>query len=128
MGKVFNIPAGTRTRVLWLWSSSVPGQIRFNVEMADGGPIAGEVEIARQRWFTWYRDTLPLKARNSFDKSITEGDYRIHVTPERDCRVTFETRHFRAGIFFAILAAVLILGLISGMTAFLFAPPGTPAG
>ena len=36
MGKIFDLEAGERTRVLWIFSSSIPGQTRFRVETPDG--------------------------------------------------------------------------------------------
>ena len=128
MGRRLMLRAGARTRVLWLYSSSVPGQVRFQAQAVGGAPATGTVELARKRWFTWHRDTYPLQARNVFDKGFSDGDYRIHVTPDQDCEITFETRHFRAEIFFRILAGILILGVISAITAFVFAPPATPSG
>ena len=128
MPKEFIIPAGQRSRVLWLYSSSIPGSPRFRAEALDGGAPSGTVEVARRRWFAWHRDHHPLHQRNVFEKGFSDGDYRIYVTPDQDCRITFETRHFRAEIFFRILAGVLILGVLSAITAFIFANPGGPSG
>ncbi|MEM9140546.1 MAG: hypothetical protein AAGB15_12025 [Pseudomonadota bacterium] len=124
MGKVFEIKAGQPTRVLWLYSSSVPGTARFRVEAMDGGPApSGTVELARRRWFEWHRESHPLTARHVFDKGMMDTDYRITITPDRDCRVIFETWHFRAELFFRILAGVIITGVVAALSVMLFADP-----
>jgi hypothetical protein len=70
----------------------------------------------------------PLHRRNVFDKGFADADYRIYVTPDQDCEISFETRHFRAEIYFRLLAGLLILGLIAAMTAWIFVPPAGPGG
>ena len=127
MPKEFLIKAGETRRVLWVYSSSISGSPRFTAETLDGNEVSGTVEIARKRWFTWHRDMRDLQARNVFDKGISDGDYRIFVTPDHDTRIKFETRHFRAEIFFKIFAGIIILGLISASAAWIFADPGIPS-
>ena len=122
MGKVFDLKAGERARVLWIFSSSIPGMVRFHAKTETGEPPQGTIELAVRRWFAWDRKTFPLSATNRFDKGFSDADYRIYVTADTDCRIEFETRHFRAEIFFRILAGILILGVLSAAAAFLFAP------
>ena len=110
------VRAGERARVLWIFSSSIPGQIRFRATPLGDGPLTGKVELKRGRWFSNRVETFALHARNVFDKGMSDGDFRIHVTPDRDCRIDFETRHFRAEIYFRILATVIALGVIAGVT------------
>ncbi|MEM6661983.1 MAG: hypothetical protein AAF666_07375 [Pseudomonadota bacterium] len=123
MAKVFHLKAGEKRRVLWLFSSSIPGEVRFRAEAADGSMPQGTVELARRRWFEWQRSAHPLAARNVFDKGIADADYRIYVTPETDCRIEFDTRHFRAEIYFRVLAGVIGLGILGALGAFILAPP-----
>ncbi|MEM7056863.1 MAG: hypothetical protein AAF557_04695 [Pseudomonadota bacterium] len=127
MPKEFLIKAGEKKRVLWVFSSSIPGTPRFKAGAVDGGEVTGKVEVARRRWFEWQRENVDLHPRNVFEKGFSDADYRIYVTPDRDTRIIFETRHMRAELYFRILAAVLILGLISGVTAWIFADPATPS-
>ena len=124
----FIIPAGTRTRVLWVFSSSIPGAPRFRAEPLQGSELTGSVEVVRKRLLSTETDQHPLRPQNVFAKGFWDSDYKIFVTPDQDCRVTFETRHFRAEVYFKILAAVLILGVLSAITAFIFANPGGPGG
>jgi len=107
---------------LWIFSSSIPGTTRFRAETPDGAPPEGEVELATRRWFSWTRTKHPLAARNVFEKGFADSDYRVYVTPNTDCRIEFDTRHMRAELYFKILAGILILGVIAGTAAFLFAP------
>ena len=120
MGKTFSIRAGERQRVLWIYSSSISGQTRFTAEAADGGVLTGNVDLVRRRWFAFETQTFPLRHHNRFDKGFTDADYRIYVTPDQDCRITFETRHFRAEILFKLLAGLVCLGLLSGLVPLLF--------
>ena len=122
MPKEFLIKAGESKRVLWIFSSSIPGSPRFSAEAVDGGEVSGTVRVSRRRWFVWQHEDHPLHARNVFDKGFADADYRISVTPDKDTKVTFETRHMRTEIFIYILAAVVILGVVAGSTAFMFAP------
>ena len=121
MGKVFEIKAGQTKQVLWLLSSSIPGQIRFSAETSDGSEPSGTVELARRRWFDWQTETHPLHARNVFDKAMSDADYRLTVTPDNDARIVFETRHFRAEYIWKILVAVLALGVLSPLIVMLVA-------
>ncbi len=127
MGKIFDLKAGERRRVLWIFSSSIPGKARFRVETADGSPPKGRVELARRRWFTWHRTEHPLEAHHGFDKGFADSDYRIYVMPETDCRIVFETRHFRAETYFRILGGVLAMGIIAAIASFVFFEPGSPS-
>lgn len=114
-------------RILWLFSDSIPATVRFLAEPDGDGPLTGTVELHRQRWFQWQRSTHELAPRNVFDKGFADNDYRIFVTPDQDCTITFESRHFRAEVFFKILIAIMILGLIAGSVAWIFGAPATPA-
>ncbi len=122
MAKQFNIPAGTRKKVLWLFSSSIPGQVRFTAEPTDGEELSGKIELHRRSWFSWKEQDFPLNGRNVLEKGFGDADYRVFITPDQDCKVTFETRHFRAETYFVILGCVLGLGVVAGLTAFIFAP------
>ena len=113
MGKTFSIRAGERCRVLWIFSSSIPGQTRFTAESADGGALTGNVDLVRRRWFQFETETFPLQHQNSFDKGFADADYRIYVTPDQDCRITFETRHFRAGTLFSLLIGLVVFGILA---------------
>ncbi|MEM0987702.1 MAG: hypothetical protein AAGK00_02390 [Pseudomonadota bacterium] len=121
--KSFHIPASQRTKILWLYSSSVPGEVRFTATPTDPtASLNGTVELHRKRWFTWHRDDYPLSARMTLPKGMSDGDYRVYVTPDQDTDIQFQTRHARAEIFFVILACVVGLGLVAGSRAFMFGP------
>ena len=122
MAKQFIIPAGKRQCVLWVFSSSIPGQSRFTAEPLDGDTLTGTVEVRRWHWFHWRIKEYPLAQRNVFDKGFGDADFRIFVTPDQDCRITFQTRHFRAEAYFLLLAALLGLGFVAGLIAVIFAP------
>lgn len=119
MPKTLDLKAGEKRRILWLFSSSIPGQVRFRAEGADGAPPAGKVELAKRRWFDWTSEEFDLHPRNVFDKGVSDADYRLYVTPDSDTRITFETRHFRAEYLFRIIVALLVLGVLSPLVAML---------
>lgn len=119
MAKEFLVKAGETRRILWLLSSSIPGQVRFRAEAVDGEPPAGTVELARRRWFDWHRETFPLRPQNVFDKGVSDSDYRVTVKPDRDTRIVFETRHFRAEYLFKILVALIVLAVLSPLVMYL---------
>lgn len=118
----FDLKAGERSRILWIFSSSIPGTVRFRATPTGNAPLSGKVELRRGHWFSTAVEEHPLHAVNVFDKGFTDSDYRIHVTPDSDCRIEFETRHFRAEPYFLFLAAFLILSIVSGSVALMFAP------
>ncbi len=121
MGKKFLIPAGERKRVLWLFSSSIPGQPRFKANPVEGEELTGEVEVLRGQ----STEALPLSSQNIFDKGFGDTNYQIFVTPDQDCEVEFETRHFRAEILFVVLAVVVLLaGFAPGIVSLIFSSPG----
>jgi len=123
MAKSMDLPAGARTRILHLFSDSVPKTIRFTAEGTDGAPPTGTVEIVRTGRATVAR---PLGAENAVEKGFTDWNYSLYVTPDRDCRVTFQGRHVES---WWIIAAIVILALISGGMAALFADmPPLPEG
>lgn len=113
------IPAGVRTRILWIFSSSVPGKTRFQAIGTDGAPVGGTVELIGGHWLQRRRIDTALLPQNSFDKNFTDSDYQIWVTPERETRITFQTRHFRAQYLAYIFVGMIGLSLISNLTIFL---------
>ena len=113
MAKTLNIRAGERCRVLWIFSSSIPGQTRFSAEPIAGDALTGNVELVRRRWFNFETETFPLHAQNRFDKGFADADYRIYVTPDQDCRIEFETRHFRAETLFSLLIGLMVFGIVA---------------
>lgn len=124
-GKTFRVRAGERCRVLWIFSSSIPGQARFASESNEGGPVSGTVDLVRRRWFKFQTETFPLRPENRFDKGFADADYRIYVTPDQDCTIRFETRHFRAGTLFSLLIGLMIFGIVAAATS-LFLMTGPP--
>ncbi len=122
MGKTFSVRAGERCRVLWIFSSPIPGQTRFTAEPTSGEDLTGSVELVRRRWFNFETETFPLQHQNSFDKGFADADYRIYVTPDQDCRIAFETRHFRAGTLFGLLIGLMVFGIIASATSLFLIP------
>lgn len=105
MGKKFLIKAGERKRVLWLFSSSVPGQPQFSATPTKGEDLTGKVEVIRSGG----AEIFPLSSQNVCDKGFLDANYKIYVTPDQECEVEFQTRHFRAETLFVILALVILL-------------------
>jgi len=124
VARVLDLKAGERKRVLWIMSSSIPGTVRFRAETDDGSPPGGTVELARRRWFSWYRSEHDLAARNVFEKGFSDADYRVYVTPVQDCRIVFETRHFQARHLVLAFAVVAMLGIAAAIGSILFANSG----
>jgi len=109
VGKTFLIKAGERKRVLWLFSSSVPGQPQFEATPTRGEEITGKVEVIRSGG----TETFPLSRQNSVEKGFWDANYKIYVTPDQDCEIEFQTRHFRAETLFIILALVVLFSGIA---------------
>ncbi len=126
MPKEFLVKAGETRQILWLFSSSIPGKVKFRAEPVDGSPPRGKVEINVKKMFSTVGRQQDLLDRNVLDKGFTESNYKVLVTPEVDTRIIFETRHFRAETFFVILAGIMILGLVSALTVFIFVDPVAP--
>lgn len=124
MGRQVTVPAGTTQRILWIYSSSIPGQIRFRAEPINDDTLSGQVELRRRAWFSWKSEKHELAPRNIFEKGMADGDYRILVTPDQDTRITFETRHFRTEYLFYILGGMVALALLAGLTAVLLRSAG----
>lgn len=113
MGKHFEISAGERKRVLWLYSSSMSGNIRFTAEGTNGDTPEGKVELVISRWFKTVHQDHPLLPGNVFDKGFADWNYKIYVTPQNDCSIQFETRHFRFETMWVAFAVVLLLGILA---------------
>lgn len=126
MPKEFTIKAGERTRVLWLFSDSIPARPRFRAESADGAPISGKIEITRGM-FGSTTDHQALSAQNVLTKGFWDSNYSVYVTPDQDVRVTFETRHFRGETLIWIIGAIFALGLLSAIAVWVLADPATPS-
>ncbi|GMG84459.1 hypothetical protein LNKW23_36750 [Paralimibaculum aggregatum] len=113
------VPAGERREVLRILSSSLVETVRFSAGALDGAPPEGIVEI-RQTGLALPRSQIrPLATDNAFTKPAGAIDYRIAVTPARDTRIAFESRHFQARHLLMVLGAVAAIGLASGLAAFL---------
>jgi len=109
VGKKFRIKAGERKRVLWLFSSSVPGQPQFDATPIKGEDLSGKIEVVRSGGTYFF----PLSRHNICEKGFLDANYKIYVTPDQDCEIAFQTRHFRAETLFIILAlAVLFSGMV----------------
>ena len=123
MGQKFTIEAGTRTRVLRMFSSSIPSTINFEA-VAKEGDVSGTIEVDRWHWFTWKRETLPLQAQNKVEKGFGDADFLIHVTPDQDCEVTFKPKGLNGSLFVVLLVAIVILAVAAAMIAMTAPPPG----
>jgi hypothetical protein len=120
--------AGERTKILHIFSDSIPQQVRFAASpLVEGEPLGGTVEVVRSHWFIKAPPEVSrLRAEQAFDKRFADVDYAIYVTPESDVRIAFQSRHFERRTLFAILGVVLALGvfgaLFSLVAPLLFAP------
>lgn len=116
------IKAGERMRVLHMVSDSIPATPSFHAEGLDGNAPSGRIEVMRGL-FGSSTESHALGATNTVTKGFWDANYSVYVTPDTDTKITFETRHVRASILFWILLAVVVVGLVSGLTAFLSMPP-----
>ncbi|MEM7743005.1 MAG: hypothetical protein AAF409_04770 [Pseudomonadota bacterium] len=122
MPKLLHIAAGQRSRILWIFSSSIPGDVTFTATPTDGSALSGTVEVHHNSWMGGRQEQHPLTERMVLRKGFWDSDYRVFVTPDQDTEIKFDTRHAHAKTLFVILAIVLALGVISGTTAFLLTP------
>lgn len=122
MPKDFQIKAGERVRVLHMVSDSIPATPRFRANTVDGNPATGKIEVIRGL-FGGNAETHNLAAENTVTKGFWDANYSVYVTPDKDTKITFETRHVRSSILVWVLIAVLAIGLVSGLAAVLSASP-----
>lgn len=111
--------AGERTKILHIFSDSVPQQVRFAAApLVEGEPVGGTVEVVRWHWFVRApAETLPLRAEQAFDKGFADMDYAIYVTSDSDVRILFRSRHFERSTLVAVLAVVAALGVFGAIFA-----------
>ena len=121
-----DIKAGETKEILWIFSSSIPGKIRFHAQGVDDEPARGKIHVDVNTLFNARRDEFDLAAENVLNKGFWDANYKVSVTPETDTKIEFQTRHFRAGTLFIILAAIMILGIVSAAIALFFAAPSGP--
>lgn len=105
--------AGERTKVLHIFSDSIPQTVRFTATPAGAG---GTVEVVRRRWFVRRPPEVhPLRAEQAFDKGFADVDYTIHVTPDRDVTIAFQSRHFERKALFWVLGGVIVLAVVAAL-------------
>jgi hypothetical protein len=108
--------AGERTRILHLFSDSIPQTVRFTAEPVAGGEASGAVEVTGSTWlFPKPPVRHPLTREQSFPKGFWDTNYSIHVTPDVDTRITFQSRHFTSKTLMIVLAVVVILAVASAV-------------
>jgi hypothetical protein len=110
--KTFDIRAGERRRIVHMVSDSIPQQVRFRAEPLGGGSVAGTVEVQGSRWlFRKPPETTALQPQNVVAKGFWDTLFSVSVIPERDVRITMESRHFGSRLLLIVLAAVVVLGV-----------------
>jgi hypothetical protein len=111
--------AGQRTKILHIFSDSIPQQVRFAaIPLVAGAPVGGTVEVDRWHWFAKAPgETFPLRTEQAFNKRFADIDYAVFVTPDSDVRIAFQSRHFERNTLFAILGVVLVLGVLGALFA-----------
>lgn len=114
--RTVKVGKGERTRVLHLFSDSMPQTVRFTAEPVSGdGPVSGQVEVAGSHWlFPKPVVTHDLAAENALPKGMWDTRYSIYVTPDQDTKVTFQTRHFTAGLL-AVVVGVAIAAAVGSV-------------
>lgn len=119
MAREMICPKGARTRILHIFSDSIPQSVRFTAEPVPGGALEGVVEVERTAFLLRRKvERAPLASRNTFDKGFLDTNYAVYVTPAQDTKVTFETRHFRSRMLILVLGAVVVLGVVAGLGGF----------
>lgn len=114
------IKGGVRRRVLLIVSSSIPGRVLFRAAPTDGAPPAGKVEV-RRGLFGNRVEEHKLVYDNHLKKGFLDAVYSVHVTPERQTRITFKTRHFRAKYLLMVLGLVLVVAVVAALFPLLLA-------
>jgi len=112
-------PKGERTRVLYIWSSSMPGAIRFSAETQSGNPPGGLVETSIRRILPRKTTEYPLKAKNRLTKGVFDSSYQIFVTPDEDTTITVQSWHFQARHLIWAVGILIGLAVISTLVPFL---------
>jgi hypothetical protein len=120
VARTIDCPAGTRTRILHILSDSIPQSVRFAAEPVDGASApGGTVEVERAGLFTGRRtERAPLAADNRFRKGMFDARYAVYVTPVRDTRIVFRSRHLTAGMLAVALGIVAVLGVVGGLAGY----------
>lgn len=119
MAREIVCPEGERTRVLHLFSDSVPQTVRFAAEARSGDGLDGVVEIERSGVIGRTRtQSVPLAPQNSFRKGMFDTHYAVYVTPGQETRIVFRSRHFTSRMLFVMLGVVVVLGVVAGLSGF----------
>ncbi len=111
--------AGERTKILHIFSDSIPQQVRFAATpLMAGEPVGGTVEVVRWHWFAKApAETFSPPQRTGLQQALRHIDYAVFVTPHSNVRIAFQSRHFERSRLFAILGVVVTLGVIGALFA-----------
>ncbi|MEM7496371.1 MAG: hypothetical protein AAF371_00095 [Pseudomonadota bacterium] len=107
------VSAGRVIRILWLFSSTTKGTIRFHAEPLEPGPVSGDIVIRTRRFTRAKERHQRLEAENAVVKGRLETDFSIFVRPDRDVEITLQGWYFTAERLFTALGAVLVIAAFS---------------
>ncbi|MCP4385262.1 MAG: hypothetical protein GY798_28275 [Hyphomicrobiales bacterium] len=109
--------AGERTKILHVFSDSIPQTVRFAARrITDGGSPDGTVEVIRRRWFRRQPpQSYRLRTEQKFHKRFADVDYAIYVTPDHDVSIAFQTRHLERSVLLWIIGGIVALAVLSAL-------------
>lgn len=125
MARTIDLKAAERTRILHMFSDSIPKTIAFGAATTSGAAPTGTIEVVRQGGRS---ETHALGTDNSVQKGFTDWNFSIYVTPDQDCTVTMPGGLLQGKTLFLIIGLVLLIGLIAGGMAAFVGPPPPPGG
>ncbi len=119
--KSIDIKAGQRTRIIHMFSNSIPMTLDFRAEaVRKGQQVSGEVEVRGSNWlFPKPPVVQELGEENSVEKGMWDTFYSVYVTPRNDVRIETRTTGGTQIWVFLIIALVL-LAVVSSLFPMLF--------
>lgn len=106
---------GKRSKVLRLFSDSIPRRIEFDaLPVPPSQHVSGVVEIERWQWFFRKpKEKVPLERFNSLKKGFGDVDYAVYVTPDTKVEIRFHSRQLEAKALLGILVLIVVLAAVS---------------
>ncbi len=114
--KVIEVKAGHRTRIIHMFSNSIPMEMGFTAHsIKKGGKVSGKVEVKGSNWlFPKAAIKQDLGDENIVKKGMWDTFYAVYVTPEDDVRIETKTTG-GVQIWMLLIVAIVVLAVASSL-------------